>query len=220
MMSATSGGSVQKAWFWNEDTSDWFDVQYNPTNFKFNKKVDWKESDEQGQEAKLEYQKATPAEMSCELVFDTTGDGNDVRTVWVNNLLFLTNANVEPSTGQASSTSKLRPPKVSFIWGSFELIGVITGLDVTYLMFDEWGTPLRAKVAVKMKEWAPEEYAQGGKGMHYGSADVQLVTVGPGQTVSAIALKNGTSIQQICDDNNIDDPLDIEPGMVLAITQA
>ena len=218
-MSAISGGNVEKAWFWNEDTCVWFDVQYNPTNFKFNKKVDWKESDEQGKEAKLEYQKATPAEMSCELIFDTTGDGADVREIWVNNLLYLTNANVSPETGQASSTSKKRPPKVSFIWKAFELTGVITGLDITYMMFDERGTPLRAKVGLTMKEWAPEEYSDGSQGHIYGSSDVALVTVGPGQTVSAIAIQNGTSVQQICDDNNIDDPFNIEPGMVLAITQ-
>jgi hypothetical protein len=219
-MSATSGGSVSKAWFWNEDTGDWFDVQYNPTNFKFNKKVDWKESDEQGKEAKLEYQKATPAEMSCEIVFDTTGDASDVRTVWVNNLLYLTNANISPSQGEGAKNEKKRPPKVSFIWGSFELIGVITGLDITYLMFDEWGTPLRAKVAVKMKEWAPEEYSDGSDGHSYDSADIQLVTVGPGETVSAIAIQNGTSVRRICDDNNIDDPMNIEPGTVLAIARA
>ena len=69
-----------------------------------------------------------------------------------------------------------------------------------------------------MKEWAPEEYANGSDGHHYGSSDIQLVTVGPGETVSAIAISKGTTVQQICDDNNIDDPLNIEPGMVLAIT--
>ena len=68
------------------------------------KKVSWKEHDDQGQEGSLEFQKATPATMSMELIFDTTHDKSDVRTVWVNRLLSLTNPSSSLS-GNKSRTS-------------------------------------------------------------------------------------------------------------------
>ena len=94
-MGETSGGSgVSKAVFFAEGSgggTQSFTVQYNPKDFKFDKKVSWKPSEEQGQESTLEFQKATPANMSMELIFDTTHDKSDVRTVWVHQLLALTN---------------------------------------------------------------------------------------------------------------------------------
>lgn len=207
-MSAISGGSVDKAWFYNDDTGDWFEVQYNPVNFKFNKPVSWKEHDDQGKEGSLEFQKASPASMSMELTFDTTHDGSDVRTAWVNLLLYLTNPLVPAGSGEQSCLEKKRPPKVWFRWGKFKLLGVIESVDATYLMFSPEGTPLRAKVTVKMKEWNPEDYDNGGGGSYYESEPVSLVTVGPGETITAVALANDADWREICDKNNINDPMD------------
>jgi LysM repeat protein len=46
---------------------------------------------------------------------------------------------------------------------------------------------------------------------------VQLVTVGPGETITAIAAKLGSSAQAIMDANGIDDPFDIPAGTELAV---
>lgn len=206
---STGGGSVEKAWFFNEDTGDWFDVQYNPKEFKFDKPVQWQMHDEQGVESTLEFQKAQPASMQVELYFDTTNDGADVRSSWVNKLLKLTNPEVTPTDGEAAELGKQRPPRVSFIWGEFELIGVIEAVNVTYMMFGSDGTPLRARVSVKMKEWTPtNDYAGGGGSGGYGSTPVKLVQLQAGQTITAVALANGTSAQAIADANGIDDPID------------
>ena len=212
------GSSVEKAWIWNWDTGSWWDVQYNPKEFKFDEPVSWTEHDDQGQESALEFQKSSPATMQMELIFDTTSDGNDVRLAWVNKLLELTNATISPSTGEATSLDKKRPPKVSFIWNSFELIGVIESVNATYTFFSADGTPLRATVTVKMKEWAPEEYAaSGSQTAGYGTTPVQLVQLQAGQTITAVALDMGTTTQAICDANNIDDPLNVPNGTVVAV---
>lgn len=206
---SSGGGSVEKAWFFNEDTGTWFDVQYNPKEFKFDKPVQWQPHDEQGVESTLEFQKAQPASMAVDLYFDTTNDGGDVRSTWVNQLLELTNPNVTPCDGEAAELGKQRPPRVSFIWGEFELIGVIEAVNVTYLMFGSDGTPLRAKVSVKMKEWTPDNsYSGGGGGSGYGTSQVKLVQLQAGQTITAVALANGTTAQAICDANGIDNAVD------------
>lgn len=213
----TSGGNVEKAWFQSSDTGAWFDCQYNPVNVKFNKPVSWKEHDDQGQEGSLEFQKSSPASMEIELTFDTTHNGEDVRTAWVNKLLKLTNAEVTPTEGEPDSMDKKRPHKVWFTWQAFELLGVIEAVNVTYTMFSSSGKALRANVSVKMKEWKPEEYQNGsGKG-GYDSGTVTLVELQAGDTITAVALANDATWRGIAEDNNLDNPLELEAGDQLAV---
>lgn len=219
MAEASGGSGVSKAVFFAEGAcggSKSFTVQYNPKDFKFDKKVSWKEHDDQGQEGSLEFQKATPATMSMDLHFDTTHDKSDVRTVWVNRLLSLTNPIVTPVGGEAGKLEKTRPPRVTFAWGKFEMYGVIESLNVSYMMFSSEGTPLRAKVAIKMKEWSPEHYADGDAGARagYGSAATQLVTVQAGETVASLAAKHGVDSKKLAADNGWDNPLeDVKAGV-------
>ena len=42
-MSVASGGSVDKAWFFNEETGVWFEVQYNPLSFNLERSAKWDE---------------------------------------------------------------------------------------------------------------------------------------------------------------------------------
>ena len=216
-MGAMSGGNVTKAVFIGEVGGP-FQVQYNPTAFQFDKPVSWQEHDEQGQQSSLEFQKSVPANLTMELMFDTTNEGGDVREKWVNGLLHLTNPMVKPAQGESANLDKKRPPKVMFMWNSFKFNGVIESVNVTYLMFSTSGAPLRAKVNLKMKEWKPEEwYNPAGGGRSIGSGAVQLVTLRPGETVSALAIRMGSSTSRICQDNNIDDPMSVPAGAALVV---
>ncbi len=210
------GGSVTKAVFQPENGPA-FPVQFNPTQFQFNKAVEWTPHDEQGQESTLEFQKNSPASISMELYFDTTHDGmGDVRAKWVNGLLHMTNPSVTPEDGQAGDIAKKRPPKVTFIWGAFTMVGVLKKVDATYLMFSSSGLPVRAKVAVEMMEWTATEYAAGAGGGSLTSSPVQLVTVGSGETVSAVAMRVGMSTKEFCELNNIDNPMADHTGATFA----
>lgn len=216
-MSGASGGSVDKAFFYNMDAGSYFTVQYNPKDFKFNKAVSWKEHDDQGQEASLEFQKNSPATMQVELIFDTTQDLSDVREVWVNKVLELTNPDYTPTEGEVESMDKKRPPIVYFIWGAFGFYGVVESVDVTFVMFGSDGNPLRAKVAIKMKEWGTETYQSSGGGSYYDSAPVKLVTLQAGQTVSAVAIEMGTTAQAIGEANGFDDLTDVPAGTTMIV---
>jgi hypothetical protein len=219
MGEASGGSGVSKAVFTAEGTCGGetsFCVQYNPKDFKFDKTVTWSPQADAGKEATLEFQKVTPASMSMELIFDTTHDQSDVRTVWVNRLLSLTNPVVRPTGGEAGNIEKARPPVVTFKWGAFEMKGVIESLNVSYMMFSSSGTPLRAKVSVKMKEWRPENFDDGEAGARagYGSAPVQLVTIQAGETVASLAAKHGMDPKKLAEDNGWDNPLeDVKAGV-------
>ncbi len=218
---ASLGISVKKASFINLDGgSGPFFVQYNPTQFQYKKGLSWKDHEVQGKEAKsLEYQTSKPASLSMELLFDTTNESGtvDVRSKYVNGLLVLTNPTIAAQDGQSAEIKKDRPPRVLFVWGSFKMTGAIENVDVTYLMFAENGEPVRAKVTVTMKEWLPELHAAGSGGAGFGTEKVKLVTVGPGETVSAIAIRMGVSTSQLCADNNIDNPMDVPAGTPLVV---
>lgn len=210
------GGSVTKAMF-SPENGPAFEVQYNPTSFDFKKAVEWNAHDDQGQESTLEFQKNSPATITMELYFDTTHSGmGDVRQKWVNGLLHMTNPSVTPLDGQASDITKKRPPRVTFIWGAFRMVGVISNVSATFLMFSSQGLPVRAKVQVEMQEWKPEEYAAGSGGSSLTSKPVQLVTVGSGETLTAVALRMGTSTKELCERNNIDNPMGDHTGSTLA----
>ena len=210
------GGSVTKALFVPENGPS-FKVQFNPTQFQFNKAVEWSPHDDQGQESTLEFQKNSPASISMELYFDTSHESmGDVRAQWVNGLLSMTNPSFSPKDGQGGDIKKKRPPRVTFIWGGFTMIGVLKKVDVTYLMFSSSGLPVRAKVSVGMMEWKPEEYKAGGGGSTLKSEPVQLVTVGSGETVTAVALRMGMSTKEFCEKNNIENPTADHTGATFA----
>lgn len=212
---------VSKAFFWGYDGGETFEVQYNPKELKFDKPVSWKEHDNQGKAGTLEFQKVTPATVQIELVFDTTKDNSDVRDVWINKLLSLTNPIVSPSTGESAEMGKKRPPLVRFYWGDFEFFGVIEDVNASFIMFHTNGNPLRAKVTVKMKEWTPKSnYASGGDSEGYDSESVQLVQLAAGQTISSLAAQYGTTAQAIGDANNLADLMDVPAGTSLMVPLA
>ena len=210
---ATSGG---KASFIDLEAGyGTFQVQYNPKEFKVDKAVSWKEHDDQGQTAApLEFQKGAPMVVSMDLYFDTTNEsGADVRDKWVNGLLCLTNAKVDPGEG----LEKKRPPKVKFTWGSFSMTCVIESVNVTYLMFSSSGTPIRARCSVKLKEWGAEDSDAGSGGDYIVGDKVQLVTAGSGATASSVAAANNTTAKQVMSDNDIEDGTEIPAGTELVI---
>src|SRR5437870_3619041 len=108
-----------KATFRSLDDGKEFAVQYNPANFSVAKSLTWEESKEQGQDQNsVQFQKGSPMTASLDLFFDTTGDGGDVADQWVNPLLALTKAEVQPASGEAAELGKQRPRAFQFTWGS------------------------------------------------------------------------------------------------------
>ncbi len=234
-MSLTTHSNPTKATFTTLecDSNNTFTVQYNPKEFKVDKKVSWKELDEQGQnESPLEFQKGSPRTISMELMFDNTHEESptSVYEGWVKQLLAMTNADASPE-GETGNNQKERPTTVLFEWGAFEMTGVIESITTTYTLFASDGTPLRAKCQLKMKEFNPENFSYGattGSGImadnlagisgrydptntdsrpNRRGSSTKVVTTTAGQTPQDVANQHNTSPQQICHDNNIDDPL-------------
>lgn len=214
MSGTTSGGNPTKATFEileGDNAGEIFTVQYNPKEFKEDKKVSWKEVDEQGKDkSPLEFQKGSPRSVTMELLFDTTNEDSEtsVYDFWVEQLLAMTNADSTPGSGESTKQSKKRPTTVRFDWGGYQITGVVESVATSYTLFSASGTPLRAKCQVKMKEWDPDAfvYVDMGGGRWEGN-EIRLVQAVAGQTPTDVANQNNTTSRQVCKDNNIADPM-------------
>jgi hypothetical protein len=215
---------MEKARF-DVENSGFFEVQYNPEKFQVDRATTWHEASEQGKKSGLEYQKTAPAMLSMELIFDTSIEGSDVRTTWINRMVDTLDPHVtitmEQGAGQGVPEAKVRPPKVTFSWGNFTMEGVIESLTTSYILFSETGTPIRAKVSVKMKEFLhTRQIPMGGSMSSYSLPRVQVVQVQQGQTLSMLAGAFGTSAQMLADMNGISNPLELAAGTMLKIPGA
>jgi hypothetical protein len=213
MSGTTSGGNPAKATFYiieGTNAGKTFTVQYNPKEFKEDKKVSWKEVDEQGKDkSPLEFQKGSPRSVTMDLIFDTTNleQETSVYDKWIEPLMATTNADATPGSGESTKQSKKRPTTIRFQWGGYQLTGVIESISTSYTLFSASGVPLRAKVQVKMKEWDPTTFGFRTGAAGWAGTDIRLVQAVAGQTPTDLANQNGTTAQQICEDNDIEDPM-------------
>jgi hypothetical protein len=194
-----------------------FEVQFNPKEFSVSKGLTWEESKEQGQDKNsVQFQKGAPMTASFDLYFDTTGNGGNVQSEWVNPLLALTKAEISPSTGEAKELSKKRPRWFNFTWGSFTMQCVIEQISVTYLMFSSDGTAVRARAQVKLKEWKPPDFAGSQGSFRWDTDKVSLIEVSGSPSINQVAAQNDMDWRDLAAANpGAGDLMSMEPGTTL-----
>lgn len=147
--------------------------------------------------------------LSLEAVVDTTDDLRNVDDAYVSRI-----------RGLLDPDPKLHaPPLIAFVWGKRSFTGVLDGLDITYLLFDPDGTPLRAKLAITLKEY--RSVAAQIREFRRSSADVEKVFVTRlGDTLESVAAavyRDPASWRDLALANGIDDPRDLRPGRRLLV---
>ncbi len=155
--------------------------------------------------------------LQMQLFFDTSSTGEDVRKttdrIWklMNIDEKLTNPN----------SSKGRPPMVQFQWGStWAFKAVITDISQKFTLFRYDGTPVRATLDVSFLQAEEEGRYPGQNPTTVGQPGYRRRVVNEGDTIDWIAFDEyGDSAMWrfIADTNNIDNPLRLRPGQVLAI---
>jgi hypothetical protein len=130
-----------------------FEAQFNPKEISIDKSVPWKKhKSSEGDAPTLEFTAAEPRTLGAELLFDTFEAGTNVQNL-IAPLEKL--ATVDPT--------RKRPPLIQFSWGSKfpAFAGVIESISVKYTLFLPDGTPVRATVAVTVKEAASVRVKKG-----------------------------------------------------------
>ena len=107
------------------------------------------------------------------------------------------------------------------VWDKDVFRGVLESLSVTYVMFRPDGVPLRARLAVSLKEYRTVEEQI--KERPRRSRDVEKsYTVLPGDSLGGISFKlyrDASLWREIGRANEIRDPRRLRPGTVLTIPQ-
>lgn len=183
---------------------------FNPTEYQLSKQNTFQEVPVPGLAASpIQFVRGASEKLTFEAVVDTSDDMSNVRTRYVDPLRKLMAINGDIHA----------PPVVKFKWESFEFIGVIESLTVTFTLFDDAGVPVRAKLAFALKEYTTVEDQK--KLAKNESPDLEKAyVVKRGDTLSAIAEQaygDPAEWRAIASANAISDPRTVQPGMVITI---
>ena len=185
-------------------------VQFNPQSLKLNLSNQNSGGDQPGG-ASRQFVGSGTSKLTVELVFDTSDDGSDVRSLTEQVAYFVM------AKEQHDQENRRTPPKVRFQWGSFIFEGVVDSMDETLEYFSEEGVPLRATCRLGMSRddivFLFGNARSGGAGKNTGATS-PLDAARPGDSIASMAARIGASAdwKAIASANDIDDPLRLEAG--------
>jgi nucleoid-associated protein YgaU len=185
-------------------------VHFNPSEYQLQKQNSFADVNIPGLETPpIQFVRGSGEKLTTELLVDTSDTLEDVRLKYVNNLRGLMNIQSDLHA----------PPIVRLIWDKDVFRGVVESLSITYILFRPDGVPLRAKLAISLKEYRTiEEQIQD---RPRNSPDVEKsYTVVRGDTIAGVAFKlyrDATLWREIARANKIRDPRRLRPGTTLAI---
>lgn len=185
-------------------------VRFNPTEYQLQKSNNFAEIAIPGLESPpIQFIRGAAETLSVEFLVDTSDTLEDVRKKYVDKLRGLLRINAELHA----------PPIVRFIWDKDIFRGVLESLDATYQLFGPEGVPLRAKLAVKLKEYRPAEVQV--KEIQRNSPDVEKhFVLRRSDTLSSVAgllYRDPGQWREIAKANGITDPRRVEPGTQLTV---
>ena len=209
---------MEKAKLVNLDTNEEIKCLFNPNEYTFSKRNTWVSKMVKGRNVpSLEFGGGDSIELKMQLFFDTYTAGGDVRTV-TNKIWKLMNINTKLAD---MTTTKGRPPMVEFQWGAtWSFKAVITNISQKFTLFRENGIPVRATLDVDFLQAKEEGRYPGQNPTTKGNPGYRRRIVREGDTLDWIAFDeygDSSLWRHIADVNNLDNPMNLLPGQVLAI---
>lgn len=210
---------LTKATLTNLDNQDKLDVLFNPTEYSIKKDNQWKQKPVVGKNVpKLDFTGGGSRTLTMDLFFDVyETKGADVRD-HVNKLWNLT---MIDETKKNPKTKRARPPLCLLQWGpNWTFKAALTSLSVSYTLFREDGTPVRATAKVTLQEAEDDSEKKGTNPTSFAELGRRCREIRPHDTLALIAYEEyGASSlwRNIAIDNEIDDPKDLRPGQIISI---
>ncbi|MFC1860705.1 peptidoglycan-binding protein [Chloroflexota bacterium] len=209
---------MEKAKLVNTDTNEEIKCLFNPNEYTFSKRNTWTSKKVIGQNVpSLEFGGGDAMTLKMQLFFDTYTTGGDVRTT-TNKIWKLMNIS---SSLTDMTSAKGRPPMVEFQWGStWTFKAVITDISQKFTLFRDNGIPVRATLDVSFLQAKEEGKYPGQNPTTRGHPGYKRRTVKESETIDWIAFDEyGDSAmwRHIAETNGLDDPMNLQPGQILAI---
>jgi hypothetical protein len=124
------------------------DVQFNPTTLRLQLANQTSGGNSRGAQVR-QYTGTSSTTLTLDLVFDTADEGTTEQPRSVREKTAMVEKFVLP---QGEGDDKQAPPKVRFQWGDLIIDGLVESVNIDFDHFAANGTPLRAKVALSIKE--------------------------------------------------------------------
>ena len=156
-------------------SGDKLEVHFNPTSLKISL------TNQFGEGPPQQHAKPTTTKLDVELVFDTTHDGNDVRTK-TDVLRNYATATGKAKTGSGGKSgdkeeSNHSLPLIYFCWGTTKYLGLIESMTETLDYWSSDGVPMRATVQLGMKGAEKDALTHGkGRAGAYGTNPVPTLS--------------------------------------------
>lgn len=199
------------------------DVCFNPKEYSLDKSVNWDSEKAFTDAPQPEFKEPSAMTLSVTLQFDTYEERVSVRDKYVRAIeklaMMRTAYSKQPSKQDKKKSS---PPVILFVWGRFTFKGVVESLSQKYTMFLSDGTPVRAEVALKIRNVLESRIDDDQKLSSNASTSTKTYTVKDGDRLDSIAateLGDASRWPEIAMENNIDDPSKLTSGKVLKIPQ-
>jgi len=210
--------ALTKATIENCDTHKKIECLFNPTEYTIAKSNSWTPQQVVGKNVpKMAFSGGGSRALTLELFFDVYEKGGDVRD-YINELWAL--ALIDETTENAQ-THRARPPLCIFQWGgNWSFKAVVESLSVRYTLFRQDGIPVRATANITLKEAVDATEQPGTNPTSFAEPGHKRREVRPQDTLALIAFEEyGSSNlwRKIASANDIDDPLTLQPGQILAI---
>lgn len=204
------------------------EVQFNPTELNFSKGSNISEIAIPGLDSPvLQFIRGNAETLSLELFFDSTDDGmgSGATSVTEQTQKFYQLVKQNPDTHA--------PPICRFVWGNdrggsatigtdvsnapFWFTGLVESIDRKFLLFSPEGTPLRARLTIKMREYKTVDQMV----RELNSADHTKARVFKRRErldqLSSEEYSTPDEWRRIADENDLDDPRSIEAGTLLRL---
>lgn len=185
-------------------------LRFNPTEYRVTKANTFAEIPIPGLESPLiQYVRGASEMLSVDALADTSDTLEDVRTRYVDRLRRLLSQNAKEHA----------PPIVSFVWDRSVFTGVLENLEVTYVLFDPDGKPLRARLGISMREYRPAAVQANEPPLSSPTVD-KTYRVRAGDTLPSIAgavYRDPALWRELARANGIADPRALTPGTELRV---
>ena len=184
-------------------------LQYNPSQYSVEDNNEFSEKKLMGLKGVIhQFTGTKKADLSLELMFDSTTLGKDVREL------------IKPLDNIVNIDSELHaPPPCTFTWGSFSFNGIVASIKKDFIFFYHDGIPGRVKVALTLKPYDSVKYTQALLDLHSSDISKERVFI-EGDSLFLMSQReynDPSSWRLIAQANEIENPLLIPSGTKLLL---
>jgi hypothetical protein len=211
---------LEKAFLKFEGKSERLPCLFNPDSITLTKSNTWTAAPMPGKGVPTQnFTGAEAGSMKFDLLFDTTDTGKPV-TDYTNKLLAMMEIDKDlPGTNENDNNG--RPPFVTFHWGQlYSFPAVITSANVSFDYFSSSGVPLRAKVALELKQFTASRAFTKQNPTSGTPQPHRVHRVQRGETLDRISARyygDSTRWRALAVANSVEDPLAIRPGSLITV---